>query len=424
MHLIWSNLIPNLILLWTGNFKKLDHSGQGYVLVEKVWDEIGKVTAECSKTIPAAFGPRLPNIALPNGHITAEMRSVWTVFLAPILLRGRFLRECYYKHFLSLVRLLKLCLEFELSAGQVDELEEGFKMWVIEYEKFYYKYDPLRVAACPITVHALLHIASSIRSSGPVWAYWAFPMERHCGEILPYIRSRRYPYKSIDHYVTARARLSQIALLYNLHQELCFDRPTSRKNDFSLPSYPLYVLSSPKTTSVLPRELWLKLTATLGTRFSMKAADVRKLVPKQIEVTEYGRVRRLDGGDSMQARELVPLPMDGRDMSFFLKYQLCVDIFAHIKRRKPVFELRNFYGQLLRIVIIDVPEAFQGSQQKHWIYAIIQPVNITETGRFGTPYYQEMGPSEFVDLNFVQCVIGRVRDRDRWAIVDRSGALA
>ena len=31
MHLIWVNLIPNLILLWTGKFKDLDHGGQDYV---------------------------------------------------------------------------------------------------------------------------------------------------------------------------------------------------------------------------------------------------------------------------------------------------------------------------------------------------------------------------------------------------------
>ncbi|KIL55903.1 hypothetical protein M378DRAFT_182111 [Amanita muscaria Koide BX008] len=122
---------------------------------------------------------------------------------------------------------------------------------------------------------------------------------------------------------------------------------------------PLYVPASPKTISVLPRELWLKFTATLATRFGMRATDVRKLVPKKLEVTEYGRVRQLDGGDTMQARELVPLGVDGRDMSY-VRYQLSVDIFAHIKRRKPVFEPRNFFGQLLRIVVIEVPEAFQG----------------------------------------------------------------
>jgi hypothetical protein len=81
----------------------------------------------------------------------------------------------------------------------------------------------------------LFHIASSIQEMGPVWAYWAFPMERFCGDILPNIRSRRYPYKSIDHYVSARAHLSQIKLLYNLHRELTFQSHPSCSNDFTLP---------------------------------------------------------------------------------------------------------------------------------------------------------------------------------------------
>lgn len=101
--------------------------------------------------------------------------------------------------------------------------------------RLYYKHDPLHVATCPVTVHALLHIAPSIKAVGPVWAYWAFPMERHCGDILRNIKSRRYPYKSIDHYVTARAHITQVKLLYDLHQELSFKCPTLGKYDFSLP---------------------------------------------------------------------------------------------------------------------------------------------------------------------------------------------
>jgi hypothetical protein len=136
MHLIWANLIPNLILLWTGQFKHLDHSEESYVFAKSVWEAIGEATAEAGKTIPAAFGARIPNIALEKRPLTAEMRSIWTVYLAPTLLRGRFRQELYYKHFLSLVRLLKLCLEFELSIEQVDELEAGFNTWVMEYERY------------------------------------------------------------------------------------------------------------------------------------------------------------------------------------------------------------------------------------------------------------------------------------------------
>ena len=50
MHLIWGNLIPNLILLWTRNFKDLDHDNEGYVLAPKVWQAIGVATLDAGKT--------------------------------------------------------------------------------------------------------------------------------------------------------------------------------------------------------------------------------------------------------------------------------------------------------------------------------------------------------------------------------------
>lgn len=134
MHLIWTNLMPNLILLWTDTFKDLTHD-DGYVLGEAAWQFIGEMTAEAGKTIPASFGPRLPNIAQDRGYFTAEMCCIWTIFYAPVLLKGRFKKPQFYEHFMALVTLLKLCLEFELSGDQVDELEEGFNQWVLTYER-------------------------------------------------------------------------------------------------------------------------------------------------------------------------------------------------------------------------------------------------------------------------------------------------
>ena len=64
MHLIWANLIPNLILLWTGKFKDLDHNGQDYVIMQTVWNAIGETTFRAGETIPAALGSCVPNIAL------------------------------------------------------------------------------------------------------------------------------------------------------------------------------------------------------------------------------------------------------------------------------------------------------------------------------------------------------------------------
>jgi hypothetical protein len=136
MHLIWTNLIPNLILLWTGKFKDLPHDDEEYVLVRTVWEAIGVGTANAGKTIPAAFGSRVPNIASEKAQMTAETHSIWTLYIAPTLLRGRFISERYYKHFVELVRLLTLCLEFEITQDQLDDLEKGFQRWVKEYERY------------------------------------------------------------------------------------------------------------------------------------------------------------------------------------------------------------------------------------------------------------------------------------------------
>ena len=45
--------------------------------------------------------------------------------------------------------------------------------------------------------HYLLHVADSIRNTGPCWATWQFPMERVCGMLLPLAKSRLHPYKNI-----------------------------------------------------------------------------------------------------------------------------------------------------------------------------------------------------------------------------------
>jgi hypothetical protein len=57
MHLIWSNLIPNLVHLWTGSFKNLDHSKEDYVLEPTVWKAIGEATVAAGKTVPTVLVP-------------------------------------------------------------------------------------------------------------------------------------------------------------------------------------------------------------------------------------------------------------------------------------------------------------------------------------------------------------------------------
>jgi len=76
MHLIWANLIPNFILLWTGKFKDFEHQNEDYLLLKSAWEVVRAATAAAGDTIPASFGARPPNLALDGSHITAEMCSI------------------------------------------------------------------------------------------------------------------------------------------------------------------------------------------------------------------------------------------------------------------------------------------------------------------------------------------------------------
>ena len=55
MHLVWENLIPNLVLFWSGNYKGMDE-GQPYVLSPHIWEEVGATSAAATRTIPSSFG--------------------------------------------------------------------------------------------------------------------------------------------------------------------------------------------------------------------------------------------------------------------------------------------------------------------------------------------------------------------------------
>jgi hypothetical protein len=118
MHLIYENLFKNLLLLWTSNFKLVDHNRQPYVTKPAVWEAIGKATAQAAKCIPSAFGPRLQNIAEEHFQYTADALVFWHLYLGPVYLQRQFEDEAYFDHFIELIRLVHLCIQFEISKAQ------------------------------------------------------------------------------------------------------------------------------------------------------------------------------------------------------------------------------------------------------------------------------------------------------------------
>ncbi|TFY75790.1 hypothetical protein EWM64_g8222 [Hericium alpestre] len=327
MHLIWENLIKNLVLLWTGAFKGLDEGLGSYQLTPTVWDAIGAATAASGSTIPGCYGARPPNILSDHSSTTADTWSFWTLYLGPVLLRQKFNSIKYYNHFTELVRLLHLCLQFTLTVSEIDTIRKGFKNWVVEFERLYYQHDPQHISTCPLTIHALLHIADIIEACGPVWAYWAFPMERYCGLIRPAIKSRKHPFASLDRYVVKAAQIIQIQLIYNLSEQplsLVFKPVKKATRMLEAPEYETCALLPP-SRSIHPNDpIMRKIEKCLATRYD-KSNNIQiiKQCLVQATIEQWGKVRICDG-DTISAAALYPLGDDRRDATY-VRYEILVD---------------------------------------------------------------------------------------------------
>ena len=54
-------------------------------------------------------------------------------------------------------------------------------------------------------------------------------MERFCGILQPWIKSRRFPFANLDNHVVAMAQISHIKIRYSLHEKLS-RKPSSEAN--------------------------------------------------------------------------------------------------------------------------------------------------------------------------------------------------
>ncbi|KZW01195.1 hypothetical protein EXIGLDRAFT_666478 [Exidia glandulosa HHB12029] len=432
MHLVWIDLIPLLVALYSSDFKGLDEGSGEYRLTPLAWESIGSASKAAGDTIPSALGRRVPDLADERGYRTAETWSVWTLYIAPGVLKGRFRRNKYYNHFMQLVRLLNLCIQLEISASDIAEIRRGFIDWVKKFEEFFYQYDPARISVCTSIIHYLLHVADSIEAQGPVWVYWAFVMERHCGRIVRAVNSRKHPWASLNYFVLAEAQLQTVKSLYNLDRGFFLGPDTTTRAPGSflqIPEYETCELLAPSRMSPISTHLASQLANVLAVWYGDSSdrlhTAIKKVLPPHIE--EWGKVRRFDGGDTMHAADLVQ--HEERDMTY-VRYEQLVDRFSHRQRRDPEFESRTFYGQLRRILVLTVSPQLAAvldhAPQTVVIAVISQCADLSEPDSHGIRIFSALKQGvELTELRTVECVIGRVRTHNNnWAIVDRSDALS
>jgi hypothetical protein len=135
MHLAYENNFKNLFLSWTARFKDIDHEAEGYVIPSELWETIGDLTQEATKTIPSSFVSSLPNIYKPKSRkVTAEHWAFWSTYIAPAMLKDAFPDQNYYDHFIRLVDIVKALVKFEIPLSSLQDLRKLLAQWVVDYE--------------------------------------------------------------------------------------------------------------------------------------------------------------------------------------------------------------------------------------------------------------------------------------------------
>ncbi|KAM6496381.1 hypothetical protein JOM56_009087 [Amanita muscaria] len=158
----------------------------------------------------------------------------------------------------------------------------------------------------------------------------------------------------------------------------------------------------------------------------MDTKELRRIFPQALTtVVPYGHARMVDGNEPIHGCQLVKLAPDHRDMSF-VRVGFCPTIGKANSHNLPPpdLEMRDFFGRVLQFFTLDIPALPDGLiEQTTMIFAVIRQLKVTHQVKdpFRLCYFKDdSGPVEIVDINQIQCLVGRIYDRDEWAIVDRN----
>ncbi|QRV85581.1 Transposase family tnp2 [Ceratobasidium sp. AG-Ba] len=408
MHLMFQNVILTLLKLWTRSGKYWDFGTgrEDYLIGKTAWDAIGEACAASGNTIPAIFGCRVPNLAEKSGF---------------------------------LVRLINLCTAFEITDAGLQEVRHGFAEWVQEYEKLYYREKSDRLRACTLPIHALLHIADDIRNMGPVWAYWAFPMERFNGSLAHANLNCRFVWASLDRHLLEVTQLSQIKLIFGLKDALSLEEERYNiATGAHYESYPGLVFVRPTRTTVLHSTIIKKVARYVSIELDADERIVRNVIERR-QFVLWGRMQQIDdnrGGDLVRGHFLSPCrERISRDASY-VKYATNLDRW---NRRSPreLDRLTFSYGRAEVFIVIDTDfiqdvcdaAGIPNTRLDPLILAAVSPIPTFRKNNESNMVQFELNGinlavPEIVDVNNIDCLVGRMQTHkgDRY-IVERSNVV-
>ncbi|CAE6444950.1 unnamed protein product [Rhizoctonia solani] len=319
----------------------------------------------------------------------------------------------------------------------------------------HYQYSALRLPTCPLTIHAILHVPFYLRRTGPLWASWAFVMERFCGYLLPAVKNRLRPYENLDNFIHRRAQMRMVSVIHNLPSLSV--TPLSKhhtEEGFELSSREVYYPLCPTIILGIPIKKNVEYTSQLQNQLTKYFGPVYpNLSPEELKngidadsIVRYGRFRMADDGDRIRTSALIA-DDDAvvRDNSF-VRYSLFPDANAAFRNRRDVPVQEVLYGQVhdIYFVVFVEPAKDENSSEvetedededegeldeeqrrrKPYLLAFIEPCDTggLDATNPATPVvkYRSMLTSHMVHIHTIEAVVGRVPQGNSWAIIDRS----
>ena len=115
-------------------------------------------------------------------------------------------------------------------------------------------------------------------------------------------------------------------------------------------------------------------------------------------------------------------------LSFTQQYEQLVNKNQDYQNFPIDLELKTFFGQLLNIVVIPIPKSgeLQMTEPETLCLVVIWQVHLLSDSYpvLSVPSYSQTSALDPIDVKSIQCIVGHVKDRRKWALVDHSGPLA
>lgn len=190
IHMLLLNVCPLLRQLFAGHICLGEDEEEDYELPKGVRKLIGLELAAARQTVPLSQARSLRNIDIKFKSYKAVDWMYFSLSTGEVVLAGR-LPEVYFNMFMELRKGARLLLRpGGITASELHEADVHLQSFQTAFYTLVFRGQVGRLPACGLTVAETMEIVPNMKSCGPAWVSWQFPMERHVGVLARLITSR------------------------------------------------------------------------------------------------------------------------------------------------------------------------------------------------------------------------------------------